>query len=94
MNISDNVLKEHLKNVYWVSGNNCGGKTTMTRYLAKKYDMLVYDSDSMFFKHQAIGSLSEQPAMKRHFIDYEWFFNRSVNDYKNGYSIQKKNKCV
>jgi dephospho-CoA kinase len=81
MNISDNVLKNHLKNVYWIAGNNCGGKTTMTKYLAQKYDMIVYDSDSMFFQHQAIGSLSEQPAMLRHFIDYEWFFNRSVDDY-------------
>jgi hypothetical protein len=81
MNISDNVLKNHLKNIYWVAGNNCGGKTTMTKYLAQKYNMTVFDSDSMFFKHQSIGSLSEQPAMLRHFIDYEWFFNRSVDDY-------------
>jgi len=81
MNISDNVLKSHLQNVYWVAGTNCGGKTTMTTYLSQKYDMIVYNSDSRFSEHQAIASLSEQPAMKRHFIDYECFFNRSVDDY-------------
>ncbi|MDT8719486.1 hypothetical protein IAI10_22820 [Clostridium sp. 19966] len=64
MNISDNVLSSHLKNVYWIAGTNCGGKPTMTNYLAKKYDMLVYDSDSRFSEHQAIANISEQPAMK------------------------------
>lgn len=45
MNIADNVLKHHLKHVYWVSGTNCGGKTTMTNYLARKHGVVVYDSD-------------------------------------------------
>lgn len=81
MNIADNVLKHHLQNVYWVAGTNCSGKTTMTNFLSQKYDMTVYDSDSKIMEHKAIGSLSEQPAMLRHFIDYEWFFNRSVDEY-------------
>lgn len=38
MNISDNILNSYLKNVYWIAGTNCGGKTTMTSYLAKKFE--------------------------------------------------------
>lgn len=81
MNIADNVLKHHLRNVYWIAGTNCGGKTTMSKYLAKKYEMVVYDADSKFMEHKSIGSIYEQPAMLRHFIDYEWFFNRPIEEY-------------
>jgi len=81
MNIADNVLKHHLRNVYWIAGTNCGGKTTMTNFLSQKYGMMIFDSDSKAMEHKAIGSLSEQPALLRHFIDYEWFFNRSVDEY-------------
>ena len=43
MVFQDNVLKEYLKNVWFITGTPCGGKTTVTRALAKKHGLMVYD---------------------------------------------------
>ncbi|XCP86497.1 AAA family ATPase [Roseburia hominis] len=43
MIFQDNVLKEYLKNVYFVTGTPCGGKTTVSRELAKRHNLVVYD---------------------------------------------------
>ena len=37
MIFQDNVIKEYLKNVYFITGTPCGGKTTVSRALAEKY---------------------------------------------------------
>lgn len=36
MIFQDNVIKEYLKNVYFITGTPCGGKTTISRELAKR----------------------------------------------------------
>ena len=50
MIFQDNVIKEYLKNVYFITGTPCGGKTTVSRALAKSMDlnylMLMRDSTS------------------------------------------------
>lgn len=45
MKISDNMLKHNLKNVYFLGGTACGGKTTMGKAIAKKYNILHYDDN-------------------------------------------------
>ena len=57
MIFQDNVIKEYLKNVYFVTGTPCGGKTTISRELAKRHDLLVYDIDEEFEKHQRLSLL-------------------------------------
>lgn len=52
MIFQDNVIKEYLKNVYFVTGTPCGGKTTISRELAKRYNLLVYDVDKQFCNQQ------------------------------------------
>ncbi len=52
MTFQDNVIKEYLKNVYFITGTPCGGKTTISRELAKRYNVLVYDMDEQFANHQ------------------------------------------
>lgn len=37
MIFQDNVIKEYLKNVYFITGTPCGGKTTISRALGEKY---------------------------------------------------------
>ena len=37
MIFQDNIMKEYLKNVYFITGTPCGGKTTVSRALAEKY---------------------------------------------------------
>ena len=48
MIFQDNIIKQYLKNVYFIAGTPCGGKTTVSRALAKKYGIMVYDIDERF----------------------------------------------
>lgn len=81
MIFQDNVVKEYLKNVYFVTGTPCGGKTTISRALAKKYGLVVYDVDEQFPKHQEISNSTEQPAMNKTFRDADEFFGRTIEEY-------------
>ena len=52
MELRNNVIKEYLKNVYFVSGTACGGKTTVTRKLGEMFPaLIVYDVDDAFERH-------------------------------------------
>lgn len=63
MIFQDNVIKEYLKNVYFIAGTPCGGKTTISRALGDRYGIRVYDIDEQFPKHQQMSSSVYQPAM-------------------------------
>ena len=79
MIFQDNIIKQYLKNVYFIAGTPCGGKTTVSRALAKKYNIPVYDIDERFPEHQAMSDPASQPAMNK---DFREFFGRSVDEYK------------
>ena len=82
MIFQDNVIKEYLKNVYFFTGTPCGGKTTISRELAKRHNLLVYDIDEQFENHQKISNAMYQPAMNKVFKDADEFFGRTVEEYK------------
>lgn len=82
MIFQDNVIKEYLRNVYFITGTPCGGKTTISRELAKRHNLLVYDIDEQFEKHQELSDAAFQPAMNKNFKDADEFFGRSVEEYK------------
>lgn len=82
MIFQDNVIKEYLKNVYFVTGTPCGGKTTISRELAKRHNLLVYDIDEQFPNHQKISNSTYQPAMNKVFKDADEFFGRTVEEYR------------
>jgi adenylate kinase family enzyme len=82
MIFQDNVIKEYLKNVYFVTGTPCGGKTTISRALGKKHGFMVYDVDEQFPAHQQIADSNFQPAMNKEFKNADEFFGRSVEEYK------------
>lgn len=81
MIFQDNVIKAYLKNVYFITGTPCGGKTTISRELAKRHNFLVYDIDEQFANHQKISSPAFQPSMNQVFQDADAFFGRSVEEY-------------
>jgi Shikimate kinase len=83
MVFQDNVLKEYLKNVYFITGTPCGGKTTVSRALAKKHGFVVYDIDEQFPAHQKIADAEFQPSMTKEFKNADEFFGRSVEEYTN-----------
>lgn len=83
MKIENNILKDYLKNVYFITGTPCGGKTTVSRLLGKKYGIKVYDIDEEFENHQRIADEKHQPNMTKDFKDADEFFGRSVEEYRN-----------
>lgn len=82
MIFQDNVIKEYLKNVYFITGTPCGGKTTIARALAKRHGFLVYDVDAQFAEHRKISSTLLQPTMNTVFSDADAFFGRTVAEYR------------
>ncbi len=82
MIFQDNVLKEYLKNVYFITGTPCGGKTTISRELAKKYNLTVYDIDEQFENHLMNSNSVYQPSMNTQFKNADEFFGRTVEEYK------------
>lgn len=67
MILQDNVLKAYLKNVYFIAGTPCGGKTTISKALSKKHGFAVYDVDERFPAHRNISKPAFQPAMNQAF---------------------------
>ena len=45
MEIANNILKHNLRNVFFLGGTACGGKTTMGRALAARYGFVHYDDN-------------------------------------------------
>lgn len=82
MIFQENVIKEYLKNVYFIAGTPCGGKTTISRELAKRYNLLVYEIDEQFANHQKLSNPVFQPAMNKVFKNADEFFGRTVEEYK------------
>jgi hypothetical protein len=81
MNIADNILKYHLKNVYFICGTACGGKTTISRALAEKYGFVLYDMDTRYPENDLIADNVNQPAMTTKFPSWEYYFNRPYKEY-------------
>ncbi|MDD3242326.1 MAG: hypothetical protein PHD32_01225 [Eubacteriales bacterium] len=65
MNIPNNILRQHLQNVFFLTGDSCAGKSTAARALREKYGMYVYDSDAMRREHFARAQRRWQPCMTR-----------------------------
>lgn len=81
MIFQNNIFKNYLKNVYFVTGTPCGGKTTISRELAKKHNMVLYDVDERFSEHKAISDMENQPAMNKEFMNADEFFMRPYTEY-------------
>jgi len=82
MVLQDNVLKAYLKNVYFITGTACGGKSTAARALAQKYGLTLYDIDKHFDSHRALSDTVSQPNMNKRFADADAFFDRPVEEYR------------
>lgn len=81
MLIQDNVVKQYLGNVYFITGTPCGGKTTVSRALAEKYNFVLYDVDDEFAGHKRLSDALVQPAMNQEFADADAFFLRPYKEY-------------
>ena len=82
MIFQDNIVRSYLKNVYFITGTPCGGKTTTSRALGEKYNIPVYDIDERFPEHQRMSDPKYQPAMNKSFRNADEFFGRTVEEYR------------
>ncbi len=81
MNLPDNIIRHFLRNVYFVSGSACGGKSTISEYLSKEYDIALYNCDERFPKHKEISDPFYQPAMNKEYKTWEEHFSRPPKEY-------------
>lgn len=82
MNISDNIIKEQLKNVYFICGGAYGGKTTMAKILEEKYGFYRYRQGEHYDEYVAIANPKYQPALcldRR--SDWHGFFSQDPRKY-------------
>ena len=71
MELPDNIIKHYLRNVYFVSGGLCGGKSTIAKYLSQKYDLVLYNWDQKFPEHKAISDQIHQSEMNKQYSGWE-----------------------
>ncbi|MBP5604608.1 MAG: shikimate kinase [Ruminiclostridium sp.] len=81
MLIQDNILKEYLKNVYFVTGTACGGKSTISRALGREFGFEVFNIDDRFEEHRAKSDPLIQVNMNKNFANADEFFLRPVEEY-------------
>jgi len=67
MYIADNIIRNALKNVYFIWGS---GKTTAANALAEKYGFYVYHTDDSRGRHCQNAHSDFQPALCRDIPDY------------------------
>lgn len=80
MQISDNVMKHALRNVYFICGTACAGKTTMARMLADKHGLRLYDMDERYDEHRAIAQPEYQPDTCYHMTDFHAQWMRPASE--------------
>ncbi|MFD0617731.1 hypothetical protein ACFQZR_09695 [Paenibacillus sp. GCM10027629] len=83
MVIANNIIKHHFENIYFITGSACGGKTTVSKFLANKYDLILYSWDDRFAEYQAIAHPNYQPAMSQrsNITSWEEYFMRPVEAF-------------
>ena len=74
MDIQNNAIKAYLQNVLFVTGTACGGKSTVSRALAQRHDLLLFNIDQQFDRHRQLSDPANQPAMNKTFRDADAFF--------------------
>ncbi len=65
MIIADNIIKDRIKNVYFIWGR---GKTTIANELNRKFGYHIYDVDASRYRHMKSANPKYQPYMCRDFV--------------------------
>lgn len=82
MKISDNIIKEKLKNVYFLCGGAYGGKTTMAKLLEEKYGIHRYRQGDHYDEYIKTAKPEYQPALcLERSRDWHGFFSQPPRDY-------------
>lgn len=84
MNISNNILKHYLKNVYFITGTAYAGKSTTVKMLADRYGMVFCGENY----HSAVSDIVATPDAQpdicylNRLTDWKDFVTRSPEEYE------------
>lgn len=82
MEISDNIIKKELENVYFLCGGAYGGKTTMAKLLEEKYGIYRYRQGDHYDEYESIAKPEYQPALCiERSRDWHGFFAQEPRKY-------------
>ena len=82
MKIASNIIKAHLKNVYFLCGGAYGGKTTMAKLLEEKHGFIRYRQGDHWNEYARIANATEQPAMSLdRSADWHGYFAQPPRQY-------------
>ncbi|WP_192929601.1 shikimate kinase [Alkaliphilus serpentinus] len=85
LNEARKVLKNR-KNIFWIVGGSCSGKSTVGKTIASKFKMLYYDLDEYIFdKYIRRYSKELHPASR------EWFFAENPLNWALSFSSWEEN---
>ena len=77
MNISENIISQKLKDIYFIIGGSCSGKSTAAKHLSEKYGMYLYSTDDMRKTYYERAVIEHQPTLCRKIKD---FYELSVDE--------------
>lgn len=83
MNISNNILKHYLKNVYFITGTAYAGKSTTVKMLSEKYDMIFCGENYHSAVSNVVANPENQPEISylNNLTDFRDFVTRSPEEY-------------
>lgn len=83
MNISNNILKYYLKNVYFITGTAYAGKSTTVKMLSEKYDMIFCGENYHSAVSNVVANPENQPEISylNNLTDFRDFVTRSPEEY-------------
>lgn len=83
MNISNNILKHYLKNVYFITGTAYAGKSTTVKMLSEKYDMVFCGENYHSGVSDVVANPENQPEISylNNLTDFRDFVTRSPEEY-------------
>ena len=84
MNLSNNILKHCLQNVYFITGTAYAGKSTMVKMLAERYDMIFCGENYFSELSDQIADPQLQPGLSytKNMTDWKDFVTRSPEEYE------------
>ena len=84
MKIANNILKYHLRNVYFITGTAYAGKSTAVKMLAERYDMVFCGENYHSEVSDIVATPEAQPDISylNQLTDWTDFVTRSPEEYE------------
>lgn len=77
------------KNIFFVLGSPCSGKSTISKILAEKYNMLYFSGDNQRFDYYKYAKKELHPYMTKNGIDFfDWTLEKMI-DWERGVIVEQ-----